>query len=320
MSEPTHSVVIAAYNAAGTVGQAIRSVLAQTVDDFEIVVVDDGSTDATEELLSGLAAGDGRVRVTRQENAGPSAARNAALERARGAYLTILDSDDVLAPGYLEAVGRTLEADPGAGLVYTRAWVLDEAEGGRIRRETYPASWQVRYRGKPPADPEETLLALAAENFVGAVQTVRGSAVEKSGGYDESLHQAEDYDLWLRIAIAGYRFVETDEVLALVRSRSGSLSKHTVDLNRGARVVCERLLLEYDVPDAVRAVARAQIAQRDRTIATMTGADRRRAAVLRVRLVLGRVYRRLFASRYWYREPPAEVASTFAEAQPRTRT
>jgi glycosyltransferase involved in cell wall biosynthesis len=320
VSEPTHSVVIAAYNAAGTIVPAIRSVLAQTVDDFEVVVVDDGSRDATPELLSDLAAEDERVRSSRQDNAGPSAARNAALERARGAYLTILDSDDLLAPGYLEAVGRALDGDPKVGLVYTRAWVLDEAEGGRIRRGTYPAGWQVRFRGKPPADGEETLLALAAENFVGAVQTVRAAAIERTGGYDDSLHQAEDYDLWLRIAIAGYRFVETDEVLALVRSRSGSLSKATVDLNRGARVVCERLIEDYDVSDAVRAVAQAQLEERDRTIATMTGADRRRAAVLRVRLALGRVYRRAFASRHWYPEPPAEVTATFPELQLRTRT
>jgi hypothetical protein len=149
---------------------------------------------------------------------------------------------------------------------------------------------------------------------------VRKSAIERSGGYDETLHQAEDYDLWLRIAIAGFRFVETDDVLALVRNRRGSQSKDTVELNRGARVVCERLLERYDVSDAVRAVARAQLDQRNRTIATMTGADRGRAAVLSVRLVLGRIHRRLFASRYWYREPPAEVTATFAEAQPRTRT
>ena len=327
MSEPGHTVVVAAYNAADTVGDAIGSVLAQTVSDLEIVVVDDGSSDATPEILSELAAGDERIRVVRQETAGASAARNAALERARGEYLTILDSDDLVMPRYLESMAGALEADPRAGLAYTRAWVLDEtAEGrGRVRRETYPARWQVRHWGPPPSEPEDTVRALALENFVGAVQTVRRTAIERAGGYDEQLQRAMDYDLWLRIAIAGYRFVTTDEVLALARDRPTSLSKHTLEVNRAVRIVCERLIGDYDVSDAARDAARRQLQKRNHIINALTGADPLRATVMRLRRPLGRLRRRLVASRPWYREPPPEVVSAFPSllrrvGQPRTRT
>ena len=84
MPDPTHTVIVPAYNAAETVGQAIRSVGAQTDSSFEVIAVDDGSSDATPELLGGRCRGRSRIRVVRQRNAGPSAAREAAIGRAAG--------------------------------------------------------------------------------------------------------------------------------------------------------------------------------------------------------------------------------------------
>ncbi len=127
--DPAHTVIVPAYNAAGTLELAIRSVRAQTDSSFELIAVDDGSTDATPDLLQRLAGEDARIRVIRQENAGPSAAREAAMGQASGTYLTFLDSDDLLMPSYLETMAETLGADAEIGLAHARGWVLDDAAG-----------------------------------------------------------------------------------------------------------------------------------------------------------------------------------------------
>ena len=161
VADPLHSVIVPAYNAGETIGQAISSVIAQTSPSFEVVVVDDGSRDATPELLRRMAQEDSRLRVVRQENAGPSAARNVAIERAAGTYLTFLDSDDLLLPSYLETMGAMLGADAEIGLAHARAWVLDDAAGGgRVRRAIWPPPGYMAGSGDDPADP---VVALANE-------------------------------------------------------------------------------------------------------------------------------------------------------------
>jgi glycosyltransferase involved in cell wall biosynthesis len=309
--DPVHTVIVPAYNAAETIEQAIRSVRAQTESSFEVIAVDDGSTDATPELLRRMAADDDRIRVVRQDNAGPSAAREAALQRAAGAYLTFLDSDDLLMPAYLRTMGDTLEADVRIGLAHARAWVLDEAGGGgRIRRTVWPPPGYVTAAGTDPADP---VVALAAGNYVGAVQTARRTAVERAGGLDVGLDQAEDYDLWVRIAIAGFRIVSAPGTLVVMRNRAGSLSKDQLELARGVRAVCERIVSVYDVSDEARRAARRQLDRANREIELVGGGAPARGAVRRLRLALGRAKRRLLSARLWYPEPPPEVAEAFPE-------
>jgi glycosyltransferase involved in cell wall biosynthesis len=311
MPEPTHTVIVPAYNAAETVGQAIGSVSAQTTQSFEVIAVDDGSRDATPELLAALAEDDSRIRVVRQRNAGPSAARNAAIERAGGGYFTFLDSDDLLMPRYLETMEEVLGRNPGAGLVHTRAWVLDEAAGGgRVRRGIWPPADYVTSSDESREDP---VVALAAGNYVGAVQTARREAVERAGGLDDDLRQAEDYDLWLRIAIAGFQVVSEPEPLAVVRNRADSLSKDELELARGVRAVCRRLLSDYEVSDRARVAAADQLATTERMIEVFAGRAPVRAAARRLRLALGRVKRRLLVGRLWYPEPPQAVADAFPD-------
>jgi glycosyltransferase involved in cell wall biosynthesis len=314
VAEPTHTVIVPAYNAAATIAQAIRSVRAQTSPSFEVIAVDDGSGDSTLRILEEAAAEDGRIEVIHQANTGPGAARNAAIERASGRYLTFLDSDDLLLPAYLETMEAVLEPDPTIGLVHTRAWVLDEAAGGgRIRRAVWPRPGYVTGSRDDPPDARSAVVALAAANYVGAVQTARRTAVERAGGLDADLHQAEDYDLWLRIAIAGFRVVTAPETLAVIRNRAGSLSKDELELARGVRAVCERLLSVYDVPGEARAAARRQLARANREIELLSGRSPARRALRRGRLALGKVKRRLLSGRLWYPEPPREVAEAFPD-------
>jgi glycosyltransferase involved in cell wall biosynthesis len=289
---------------------AIRSVRAQTDSSFELIAVDDGSTDATPELLQRLAGEDARIRVIRQENAGPSAAREAAMRQASGTYLTFLDSDDLLMPSYLETMAETLGADAAIGLAYARGWVLDEAVGGgRVRRAVWPSPGNVTGSD----DPSDPVLALASGNYIGAVQTARRHAVVRAGGLDAGLDQAEDYDLWLRIAIAGFRIVSAPGTLVVVRNRAGSLSKDQIELARGVREVCERILSVYDVSDEARDAAGRQLERANREIDLLSGRARVRGALRRVRLALGRAKRRLLGGRIWYAAPPPEVAEAFPE-------
>jgi glycosyltransferase involved in cell wall biosynthesis len=312
--DPAHTVIIPAYNAEGTVEQAIRSVREQSTGSFEVIAVDDGSSDATGELLERLAADDRRLKVIRQPNAGPSAARNAALGRATGTYLTFLDSDDLLMPPYLETMASALAEDSRIGLAHARAWVLDEAAGGgRVRRATWPPPAHVAGSDTGPDEPRDALLALASGNFVGAVQTASRAAVERAGGLDDHLHQAEDYDLWVRIALAGYRIVAVPGTLAVIRNRPGSLSKDELELARGVRAVCGRMLSVYEISEQARAAAAEQLRRAEREIELLTGEAFLRARLRAARLALGRIKRRLLSGRLWYPEPPAEVAAAFPE-------
>jgi glycosyltransferase involved in cell wall biosynthesis len=309
--DPTHTVIVPAYNAAETIEPAIESVRAQTDPSFELIAVDDGSTDATQDLIRRMAAEDERIRVIRQDNAGPSAAREAAMGRASGTYLTFLDSDDLLMPSYLETMASTLGADAAIGLAHARAWVLDDAAGGgRIRRAVWPPPGYMTGSDDDPPDP---LVALASGNYVGAVQTARRNAVERAGGLDAGLDQAEDYDLWVRIAAAGFRIVSAPGTIVVVRNRAGSLSKDELELARGVRVVCERILSVYDVPDEARAAARRQLERANREIDLLGGRAPARGALRRLRLALGRAKRRLLSGRLWYPVPPSEVAEAFPE-------
>src|SRR3712207_3903519 len=181
---PAFSVVMPAFNAQRTIAASIRSVLAQTRDDLELIVVNDGSTDSTRDV-AGQFTGDPRVRVVDQENAGPGAARNRGISAGSAPYISLIDSDDLWLPTYLEVMGAALDAEPMAGLAYTDAWVLDDWSG-RIRKKTAMA-----YQNPPlppPEEPREFLrLLLTRRNFVFTSTTLRRSAVEHAGPFSPAV-------------------------------------------------------------------------------------------------------------------------------------
>lgn len=251
----TFSVVIAAYEAASTVGEAIESVLAQTRQDFEVIVVDDGSRDATAAVAEAIAARDGRVHVHRQGNGGPSAARNRGISVATGKYLSMLDSDDLWLPGYLEKMGGALDDDTQAGFAYTEAWELEEANG-RFRKATAMA------RQRPPARtmPNERFIAeLMQRNFVFNSVTVRRSVLERVGAYDPSMTHSEDYELWLRIAISGYSAARVPGPLAIKRDSEDSLTNDDAAMLAGTRRAYAAVLERHPAPPHVRALAEARL-------------------------------------------------------------
>ncbi len=190
MSEPVVSVVFRAYNCEKYIGQAIDSILAQTFQDFEIVVVDDGSTDGTQAILRNYAQRDPRIRVIRNEqNQGPVKTMNIAVRNARGEFIAVHDADDMSLPQRLETQIRFLSNNPNIALVGGGAYFIDE-DGEEFRRGTLPRK-----------EPEEVRQLLAeGQTFIHSSVMYRRQCIEAIGFYDEFFIYSHDYDMLIRMA------------------------------------------------------------------------------------------------------------------------
>jgi glycosyltransferase involved in cell wall biosynthesis len=244
------SIITPAYNVAPYIGATIDSVLAQTMTDWEMVVVDDGSTDATAEIVEAYAAKEPRIRLLRQTNGGISSARNHAMRQASAEFLAILDSDDLWEPTFLEAQLALFAKHPEIDVVTGNGWFL----GGR--RHGRPA------RPWPDPRPQPTLASiLGDEEAIFIMSIMRRRVYETVGGFDEGLRTNEDYDYWLRAAAAGFRFFRNDEPLGHYRRRGDSLSASDVRMIGGILRVYEKTLgLLGGRPVELR-IAEAQIAR-----------------------------------------------------------
>jgi GT2 family glycosyltransferase len=303
---PTFTVVIPVYNGAGTVESAIRSVLHQTRGDFELVVVDDGSTDATAERV-GRFLDDPRIRLLAQPRGGPAAARNTGIRAGRAPLVSMLDADDLWLPDYLRAMESALRGDGGAGFAYTDAWVLDDASG-RIRRTTAMAAQRPPKR--PPADAHDLLLMLARRNFVYTAATIRREVLVEAGLYDERFRHGEDYELWLRIAQCGYHAARAEGVLAVHREDSRSLTGRPDEVLERAVFLYSTLAREHEHP-TIRKIAAAQTRTLERRLRRLT----RPTAADRLALAARRRYTEHRRRRLWLDEPPSEVAQALARAR-----
>lgn len=294
--------MIPAYNAEKTIAAAITSVLKQTVPTFEIVVVDDGSTDRTADAVRALAS-DTRVRLLQIANSGPAAARNAGIDDAQGGLVGFLDSDDLWLPTYLETMVGAVESSRVPSLAYTDAWVLDDASG-RILKATAMSGW--RSVTKPPADPTALFRQLLKRNFVYTSTVVTREALTDVGGFDERLWIAEDHELWLRLANVGVSFHRAPGTLAVHRERAGSLTTDLRRLVAGRREVYEIVEKEYEITDDLRARARRERARLLRTLASIEAgspSSGARGAAYTLRSLIRR------ATRYnpWFDSPPGDV-------------
>ena len=219
---PTVSVITPAYNVEPFIAETIESVQAQTLEDVELIVVDDGSTDRTYDIAAEYARRDPRVRLVRQPNRGISAARNHALRIARGHVFAILDSDDVWLPRYLERQLAILDAHPDVDIVTGNGWFRSGRLDGQLARPS------------PDPRPVPTLARiLEDETAVFIMSVFRRRVYESIGGFDESLRTNEDYDFWIRAATAGHLFWRNDEPLGFYRRRNDSLSAGELRMIRG---------------------------------------------------------------------------------------
>jgi glycosyltransferase involved in cell wall biosynthesis len=303
---PTFSIVIPAYNAERTIGSAIKSVLAQTREDFEVIVVDNGSTDATIAHVQAFLS-DTRLGLIQEKIRGPSAARNAGLAEAKGRYVSFLDSDDLWMPNYLEVVATTLRANPGAQIAYTDGWLLDDATR-RIFRTSAMAEWHPRRTSVIPADFLKALLERG--NFLLISATVERSAIVSAGGFRVDLHRGEDWELWLRLSALGYRFVRCQRNLALYRRRPGQLTGDRAQVLKAACEVCRIVAEEYEVPPDIRELARRRMREQEQELASFRPRRPRR-----VPRTLSLPYKALFLLRWFYLKPPRAIRSVYPDLQ-----
>lgn len=201
--QPTVTIIIPVYNGERYVAEAIESVLAQTYPAVECIVVDDGSTDRTAEIVRGYGA---RVRYIRQENAERSAARNNGIAHASGKYFGFLDADDLLLPGKVAAQVAFLDARPAFDAVYSRVRYFRE-DGGRDG-----------YTVRRPTPSGDILPLLVYTNFITMNSPLfRREAVERVAGFDVAFSRYEDWDFLLRLALTGSRFGFLDSFHVLCR-------------------------------------------------------------------------------------------------------
>lgn len=231
MTTPRISVLLPTYNRANYLAETISSVLAQTFDDFELVIVDDGSTDSTRALVESYT--DPRIRYIYRSNRGVSAALNTAWRAAQGEYVAMIGSDDVWLPGQIETLLRLIAPNPSLGLVYARAQAMNVQ--GELQPQILGSDM------KFPNDPLASLLY--GDCICGLACLIRRSILEQVGGFDESLIANEDWDLWIRMAEIT-RFAYHNEILARYRMHATSLTgKRSVHYRR---VVLDRVRLIQD--------------------------------------------------------------------------
>ncbi|GAB4190982.1 MAG: glycosyltransferase [Coleofasciculaceae cyanobacterium] len=223
---PKVSVIIPVYNGEKTILKTIQSVQEQTFSNFEIIVINDGSTDGTLEQVSTVQ--DSRIKIFSYTNGGLSVARNRGISHATGEFLTFLDADDLWTPDKLELQLAALQAHPEAGLAYS--WTVSMDEKG----EKFHPGISVSYEGN-------VYRQLLLGNFIasGSNAMLRKQAIESAGEFDPTLKSIEDWDYWLRV-VPHWSFVVVPKPQILYRQSSSSMSAKVEKMEKCALIVVER--------------------------------------------------------------------------------
>jgi glycosyltransferase involved in cell wall biosynthesis len=227
LTPPRVSIIIPCYKTANLVAETLRSVFAQTYENYEAVIVNDGSPDSAE-LERALAPWRDRIVYVKTENFGLAGARNNGIRASRGELIALLDSDDLWEPDYLEVQVRKLDEDPSADIVYPKARFFgDGPEVGSF---------------SPPSTGDVTFTSLLDGTCVVVISVLaRRSVFDHVGLFDASLRSCEDFDMWLRCVKSGIRIIYHDKVLLHYRRREGSLSSDLVWMHGSALKVLNKV-------------------------------------------------------------------------------
>ncbi|MBW4639231.1 MAG: glycosyltransferase family 2 protein [Gloeocapsa sp. UFS-A4-WI-NPMV-4B04] len=227
---PKVTVVVPAYNVRSYIEDALVSLERQSFDKFEAIVVDDGSTDDTAEVVKPFCERDSRFQLVQKQNGGLSSARNYGIHHACAEYIALLDGDDVYEQDKLAAHVALLDRDRDVGVAYSASRAIRE-DG----RSTF-----MYLSGKPiTSDP---LLALLCKNFIGhgSNAVFRRAVFDQVGEFDETLRSSEDVDFWLRVAAKQrWRFDREPRVLCRYRVRPSGLSFNVLQMQRCCTRVIE---------------------------------------------------------------------------------
>lgn len=241
-SYPTVSVILPTYNRAKYIGQAISSILSQDYTDFEIIVVDDGSTDETQTVVGDLK--DSRIRYVYQQNQGRSNARNLALQLALGRYIAFLDSDDLYLQNKLTKQVQFLDANPEVGMVYTSALCIDN--------EGHPLD--DRYTASVSGKIYKSIAFFRPVTITLPTVMVRADVINQAGGFDERMDRFEDTDMWRRISKITIIQAMPENTCALRTHVENSLAKQNSNAIIDAlHYYSSKILVEdIDIPLVVR--------------------------------------------------------------------
>lgn len=238
---PTVSFVIPAYNAASTIRATIESVLRQTYRDFEVLVVDDGSTDETASIVRSFGPD---VRNLYQPNQGLAAARNTGIRATTGKVLVLLDADDMWLPDLLERQMVILSARSEIDGVFAWAQFIDE-QGAPL-----PDQMRTRLNGEVLRS-----LLLGGNGVLFSMLAVRRTVFEKVGLFDPVLRQAQDWDMMLRMATSGVRLACIPQALVLRRLHARNVSAAPGGSLRWERAVLDKAFATLPMPEHYRALA-----------------------------------------------------------------
>lgn len=251
MSEnPRVSVVIATYNRARLLPETLDSVFAQRMDNFEVIVIDDGSTDDTPEVVRSYGE---RIRFYRQENRGAAAARNFGVRQARAPWIAVQDSDDLSAPDHLQSLYDYVERHQAYGMVFANGCYLHGAEHNRENIIPARKSRLLAERGVRLTDIfEKSIVRLQAA-------LISKAAFDAIGGMDESLSICHDLDLFLRLYMSA-PVAYLDRVVFRYRKHQGNISRHEeVRLLENIRVI-EAFMRDF--PAAQELLGERKVARR----------------------------------------------------------
>lgn len=245
MSNPKVSVIMPVYNTAPYLEAALRSILAQSFTDFELIAVNDGSADGSGAILDRLAAEDPRVRVIHQENSGVSRAANVAIEAARGIYIARMDSDDIAWPERFAQQVAALEARPEVVALGTQFRIIDPE--GRVLH--------IRSVACDHATLDAQLMREQSLAILNPSVMMSAAAVHRVGGYSERFSSAHDIDLFLKLAevgeLANLQTVLMDYRLHLSSIGHSGRSKQIANGWRAGKEAAARRGVPFDVPEPV---------------------------------------------------------------------
>lgn len=258
---PRVTVVIPTFNCERFIQRTVESALRQTYRDFEIIVVDDGSTDATETLL---AQYEKALRYIRQKNQGASAARNTALAKATGEFIAYLDADDIWVPEKLACQVEYLDAHPACGFVHSEVAVIDEQDmelHARFNQETGRHIPQGRCLGD----------ILQRSHIQTLTVLERRCAFDSAGNFDLRLPVAQDYLHWIQVVLQGYEIGYLPAPLGQYRWRAGSLMSSQRRLLGDFINIYQILLNEHDLEHMhgaeIQQLVRSQLYTNERQLA-----------------------------------------------------
>jgi len=220
------SVIVPVFNGEKTIEETIKSILNQTFNNIEIIIINDGSTDATLEVLEKIL--DSRIKIFSYPNGGLSASRNRGISQAKGEYISFIDADDLWTADKLELQWQALQLNPQAAVAYSWTDYIDQSS------KFIKSGRRIKING-------DAFSQLLVTNFLenGSNPLIRYEALEKVGGFDESLPAAEDKNMWLRLAV-NYDFVCVEKPQILYRISNNSMSTNLKRQETASLKVIER--------------------------------------------------------------------------------